>query len=38
MSKEVGLENVSKDRLKEGSIVGGPLDIVPETEISMLVI
>lgn len=38
ISKEMGLENVSEDRLKEGSIVGGPLDIAPETEISMLVI
>ena len=36
MSKELGLENVSEYTLKESSVTGGFLDIVPETEISLL--
>lgn len=32
------LKNVAEDAFKEGSIVGGCLEIVPNIEISMLVI
>ena len=38
MNKELGLENVSEYTLKESSVTHVSLDIVPETEIALLVI